>query len=167
MYEWYYVGQFGQLGPLSLEQMEELIDSGVIMRETYVWKRGMADWVLAGSLHEFSTLLTPTTPPPPPSGPPVRTSQPRGQAGTVTSMSSPPPMHYQVYGSPSSRVLAGLLQILPGVGRMYLGYLAIGVLQLVLTLLTCGIMILWSWVDGIVILAGGVKTDGYGRALAD
>lgn len=70
--------------------------------------------------------------------------------------------------SPSSRVLAGVLQILlPGVGRMYLGYTAIGVLQLVLTICTIGILWIWPIVDGILILAGAVKHDGYGRVLTD
>ncbi len=161
MFEWYYVGQFGQLGPLSGEQMAELIESGVISRETYVWKRGMADWTLASSVPEFSQSLTPSTPPPLPSaGVP---SYPAGGRADKT----PPPVRGATQYSSSSRVLAGLLQLIPGVGRMYLGYAAIGVLQLVLAIFTCGIMTIWSWVDGILILAGAVQYDGYGRALAD
>ncbi len=162
MYEWYYVGQFGQLGPLSEDQMAELIDSGVITRDTYVWKRGMADWVLAYGVPEFRNMLTPTTPPPPPTE-----TRPGHTGHTIAAAYGAPPPAQYAYGSPSSRVLAGVLQILPGVGRMYLGFMAIGVLQLVLTIFTCGVMAIWSWVDGIIILAGGVKTDGYGRALAD
>lgn len=162
MYEWYYVGQFGQLGPLSEDQMAELIDSGVITRDTYVWKRGMADWVLAYGVPEFRNMLTPTTPPPPPTE-----TRPGHTGHTIAAAYGAPPPTQYAYGSPSSRVLAGVLQILPGVGRMYLGFMAIGVLQLVLTIFTCGVMAIWSWVDGIIILAGGVKTDGYGRALAD
>jgi TM2 domain-containing membrane protein YozV len=70
--------------------------------------------------------------------------------------------------SDRSRAAAGILQlILPGVGRMYLGYLAYGVLQLLLTIMTCGLLWLWSFIDGIIILTGGVKLDGYGRQLPD
>jgi hypothetical protein len=47
---------------------------------------------------------------------------------------------------------------------MYLGYAAIGVLQLVLFACT-GVGIVWAWVDGIIILSGGVKFDGLGRPL--
>ncbi|MCL6624201.1 MAG: NINE protein, partial [Fimbriimonadales bacterium] len=67
--------------------------------------------------------------------------------------------------SPCSRLLAGVLQVLPGFGRIYLGYLAIGTLQLLMALCTCGVLSIWSWIDGIVILLGGVRYDGYGRIL--
>lgn len=66
--------------------------------------------------------------------------------------------------SDKSKTAGGILQLLiPGIGRIYLGYLAIGVLQLVLT--PCGVGLIWSWIDGVVILSGGVKLDGYGRQL--
>lgn len=69
--------------------------------------------------------------------------------------------------SDRSRTLAGILQlVLPGVGRIYLGYAAYGVLQLVLTF--CFLVgLLWSFIDGILILAGSPKLDGYGRVLGD
>jgi TM2 domain-containing membrane protein YozV len=74
---------------------------------------------------------------------------------------------YSPIRSDRSRALAGILQLLiPGVGRIYLGYAAYGVLQLFFTL-CFGIGYLWSIIDGIVILTGGVKLDGYGRQLAD
>lgn len=70
--------------------------------------------------------------------------------------------------SDKNRTLAGILGIfLPGFGRMYLGYSAIGALQLIFTVMSCGVLWLWSIVDGIIILAGGVKTDGFGRTLPD
>lgn len=70
--------------------------------------------------------------------------------------------------SDRSRVLAGVLQlIIPGTGRMYLGYAAQGVLQLFLTPFGCGVGWLWSVIDGLIILTGGVKLDGYGRRLND
>lgn len=165
MFEWYYVGQFGQLGPLSDEQMLELVESGVISRDTYVWRRGMSDWIFAYSVPEFSRALMPSSPPPPP---PNESGMRVGPSSAMaTQPYGVPNVAVPMFASPSSRLLAGLLQLLPGVGRMYLGYLAIGVLQLILTLVTCGVMILWSWIDGIVILAGGLKYDGYGRELRD
>ena len=74
---------------------------------------------------------------------------------------------FQTMTSDRSRVLAGVLQLLiPGVGRFYLGYSAYGVMQLVL--FPCGFVgWLWSVIDGIVILSGGVKLDGYGRQLVE
>ena len=82
------------------------------------------------------------------------------------------PSHSQlpVYGTVQSdrnRVVAGILNLLlPGVGRIYLGYAAHGVLQLVLSF-CFGLGYLWSFVDGIIMLSGGVKYDGYGRVLSD
>lgn len=71
--------------------------------------------------------------------------------------------------SDKSKVTAGLLQILLGgfgVGRFYLGYTTIGVLQLVVSLVTCGIGAIWPLIDGIMILMGNVP-DTQGRKLRD
>jgi TM2 domain-containing membrane protein YozV len=61
--------------------------------------------------------------------------------------------------SDKSKLVAGLLQIfLPfGIGRFYLGDTKTGVWQLVVTVLTCGIGSLWSFIDGIIILATDSK----------
>ena len=80
----------------------------------------------------------------------------------------PPPSPYltpQVpFGySQKSKVVAGLLQLFLGsigVGRFYLGHVGIGIAQIVVTFITCGIGSIWGFIDGIVILAGGVKVDG-------
>ncbi|MFN3683085.1 MAG: NINE protein [Fimbriimonadaceae bacterium] len=62
-----------------------------------------------------------------------------------------------------SRVAAGVLQIvLPGVGRMYAGYWALGVIQLLVAIGTAWIGALWSFVDGILILTGQVRNDADG-----
>ncbi len=68
-----------------------------------------------------------------------------------------------------SRLAAGLLGIFLGgfgVQRFYLGYSGLGVAQLVVTLLTCGLGAVWGFIDGIVILAGGVNRDADGVPLA-
>ncbi|GAA1793562.1 hypothetical protein GCM10009795_043920 [Nocardioides hankookensis] len=61
--------------------------------------------------------------------------------------------------SDKSKLVAGLLQIfLPfGIGRFYLGDTKTGVWQLVVAVLTCGIGSLWSFIDGIIILATDSK----------
>ncbi|MBM9465028.1 TM2 domain-containing protein [Aeromicrobium sp. YIM 150415] len=68
--------------------------------------------------------------------------------------------------SERSKIIAGLLQILVplGIGRMYMGDVSLGVIQLVVTLVTCGIGALWPFIDGILILVGR-PTDEYGRPL--
>ncbi len=51
-------------------------------------------------------------------------------------------------------------------GRFYLGYTNIGVLQLVVTVVTCGIGSIWGLIDGIMILVGNVP-DPQGRMLRE
>lgn len=70
--------------------------------------------------------------------------------------------------SGKSKVLAGVLQILLpfGVGRLYLGYNLIGVLQIIVTIVTCGVGAIWPFIDGIFILCGKV-TDVDGNPLDD
>ena len=77
----------------------------------------------------------------------------------------PPPIQPIVIQK--SRTVAGLLQIfLPfGIGRFYLGHTGIGVAQLILGIFTCGLTTIWSFIDGIIILCGGVKVDGNGVPL--
>jgi len=41
---WYYVDQGKQTGPISDEQLDEMLRSGSIRPETLVWREGMADW---------------------------------------------------------------------------------------------------------------------------
>jgi TM2 domain-containing membrane protein YozV len=178
--EWYYIGHYGQLGPLTREQIEELVEGGVVSRETYVWHSGMSDWRPAGTVMDLEDAFRKADPyvapppPPPPSGPPVFAGPAQMAEAPSTRYHSPQwspttfTGHHLAYRSDKSRVLAGILQLLlPGVGRMYLGYAAYGVLQLVLAFCTFGLFWLWSFIDGLVILAGGLKMDGYGRYLDD
>lgn len=68
-----------------------------------------------------------------------------------------------------SRLVAGLLQLFLGffgVGRFYLGYVLYGILQIVVTVVTCGIGgILWGFIDGLLILCRVVNTDARGMWL--
>lgn len=68
--------------------------------------------------------------------------------------------------SDKSKVVAGVLQIvLPfGVGRFYSGHVGLGVAQLLVTLVTCGMGALWPFIDGILLLVGH-PTDPQGRPL--
>lgn len=181
-FDWYYVGHYGQLGPLSANQMIDLIQDGVIERDTYVWRSGMADWVRAWIVPEFSStfaIMAPSSPPPVPSaGPPIPPAASFTSEPTVPYGSTLPPASAMAYvptmspyeylpASDRSKILGGVLQlIIPGVGRMYMGYLAHGILQL-LTSMCFGLGYIWSVVDGVMILTGSVKLDGYGRRLKD
>lgn len=175
MADWFYIGHYGQLGPLTRDQIDELIEGGVIAHETYVWNAGMANWRQAGELDELRTSFTRAdsffVPPPPPAAPRTEVRPPPmqpygGYAGdTGLSYATPAAPGFYTLRSDRSRVVGGLLQVIPGVGRMYLGYGGYGALQMVLTCFGFGI--LWSWIDGIIILSGGLKFDGYGRELPD
>ena len=171
--DWHYIGHYGQLGPLTLEQVEELVQGGVIARDTYVWRHGLPDWMSAERVPDLAdafALSEPVSIPPPPPSPrmPATAMAHRPVQPNLAYMAANPDYNPSMYGivrSDRSRAIAGLLQVIPGVGRMYLGYWAHGVLQLVFTM--CGIGLFWSWIDGLIILAGGVKLDGYGRRLPE
>lgn len=103
--------------------------------------------------------VQPSTPQPPLGAPPP--------TGPV--YSGPPPPGYPLPPA-KSRLTAGLLGIFLGgfgVHRFYLGYLSMGVLQILVTIATCGIGALWGTVEGILILSGyrRLSTDAAGRPL--
>ncbi|MDG4770663.1 MULTISPECIES: TM2 domain-containing protein [Micromonosporaceae] len=71
--------------------------------------------------------------------------------------------------SDKSKIIAGVLGILLGgfgVGRFYTGHTKIAVLQLVVSVVTCGLGSLWGLIDGILVLVNG-GTDAQGRPLRD
>ena len=74
--------------------------------------------------------------------------------------------------SDKSKVVAGLLQLLGlfglvGIGRIYLGYTGLGIAQLVVGLITCGIgAVVWGIIDAVLILTDKVR-DPEGRPLRD
>jgi hypothetical protein len=181
--DWHYIGNYGQLGPLTDEQMKELIEVGVIEASTFVWSEGMTDWAPSRNVpdlipyfeHAPKSVVAP--PPPPPSAsqqaahgpPPVPLSGPSLASGSGAS-TPPLPVSFRsmapdpnLLQSDKSKTVGGILNFLPGFGRFYLGYPAIGFLQLVLSV--CGVGWVWSIVDGIFILSGGCREDGYGRQL--
>ncbi len=163
MGEWYYIGTYGQLGPLTRDQIAELIEGGVISRDTFVWKVGMPDWVPAERAPEMAALFVqapPQIPPPPPSLESTRGMISPPAYGTLAT----PQYAYPVIPSDKNRTTAAFLQIIPGFGRLYLGYGAFGALQFLL-MFCGGVGLIWSIIDGILILSGNVKHDGYGRAL--
>jgi hypothetical protein len=55
------------------------------------------------------------------------------------------------------------------VHRFYLGFVGIGIAQIVVTLVTCGFGQLWGFIEGILILCGasGLDKDAQGRPLVD
>ena len=68
-----------------------------------------------------------------------------------------------------SAAIAGFLQIFLGafgVGRFYLGYRRVGLLQILATVLTCGIGgFIWGVIDGVLLLGNRIKYDYDGKLL--
>lgn len=132
---------------------------------------------------------TSSTPPPPPSPqspppPPGAGSPPQGPPppapGYAPGAPGYPPPAPGYVGTPpypgydpyaKSRLVAGLLGIFLGglgVHRFYLGYTGIGVTQIIVTIVTCGIGSIWGLIEGIMILANsGITTDAQGRPLRE
>jgi TM2 domain-containing membrane protein YozV len=88
---------------------------------------------------------------------------------------SAPYGRHPVTGEPysdKSKVIAGLLQLiglfgLVGFGRIYLGQTGLGVAQLIVGLVTCGLgAVVWGIIDAILILTDKVR-DPQGRPLRD
>ena len=115
---------------------------------------------------------------PPPPGwqpPPPGYQQPPGPGGYA----QPYPGYGPGYGvapyadpQAKSKIVAGLLGIFLGgfgVHRFYLGFTKIGVIQIIVTILTCGIGSLWGFVEGIMYLigAGSYTVDATGRPLRE
>jgi TM2 domain-containing membrane protein YozV len=73
--------------------------------------------------------------------------------------------------SDKSKTVAGLLQLLSligigGIGRIYIGDIGVGVAQLLVGWFTCGIGLIWSIVDAVLILTDKVH-DPQGRRSRD
>jgi TM2 domain-containing membrane protein YozV len=121
--------------------------------------------------------------PPPPGG--NDPTVPYGQPQPYQQQPPPPygypagqvPQPYAVqqvdqYGRPlsdKSKVVAGVLGIALGAfgaGRFYTGHIGMGIAQLLVSLVTCGLGHFWGLIDGIMILANG-GTDAQGRVLRD
>ncbi|WP_083665996.1 DUF1707 domain-containing protein [Saccharomonospora sp. CUA-673] len=80
----------------------------------------------------------------------------------------PRPGAEMVTYSEKSKLVAGLLQLLLpfGVGRFYTGHTGVAVAQLFVTIVTLGMGAVWSFIDGIILLASG-GVDGKGRRLRE
>src|SRR5207237_1481163 len=85
--EWYYIRDGAQLGPLTVQEMSQMIADREIAPGDLVWKQGMPQWEPATDRPEF---FAQRQAPPPPLAPP----------GTPVGMLSYQSPHMVVYGGP-------------------------------------------------------------------
>lgn len=66
----YYLNINGQnVGPCNAQQLQQMVQSGQLTRDTFVWKNGMANWEQAGNVPELSNFFGSVPPPMPPTPP--------------------------------------------------------------------------------------------------
>jgi hypothetical protein len=97
---------------------------------------------------------------------PVPTADSGGLLSPTWMMSDPAPAGW----TQKQKVVAGILGILLnglGAHSFYLGNTKKGIIQIVVTIVTCGLGGLWGLIEGIMILTGSIKTDAYGLPLVD
>lgn len=132
-----------QYGPISADQLQQWIAQGRANAQTMAQVEGSTEWKPLASFPEFATQVS---------------------AAAVPPLMQPPDLR-------KSRLVAGLLGVLLGglgVHRFYLGYIGIGVAQIVVTFVTCGVGYIWGLIEGILILVGsGITTDAEGRPLKE
>ena len=79
-----------------------------------------------------------------------------------------PQFQQQPMPGAKSKMAAGLLGIFLGgwgVHNFYLGNTSRGIIQIVVSLVTCGLGAWWGLIEGILILCGNINTDSQGRPL--
>jgi TM2 domain-containing membrane protein YozV len=120
----------------------------------------------------WSEAPDPGAPPPQPSGYPPLHPQYSSYPGSGAYDPAAPYGRHPVSGLPysdKSKTIAGLLQLLGlvgigGIGRFYIGDVGMGVAQLLLGM--CGVGLIWSIIDAVLILTDKVN-DPQGRPLRD
>lgn len=63
---WHILLNGAQQGPHDISQMDQMVQSGILTRDTYVWKAGMPQWAKACDCPELQNLFSAIPPPPPP-----------------------------------------------------------------------------------------------------
>lgn len=150
----YYVigGDGQQYGPESMATLVQWAREGRLVASTVLIEEASGRRVLAGDLPGLSQNLPKVA---------ARTYYvPTATLNYAHDLPEGMPGH-------RSRIVAGVLGILFGgfgVHRFYLGYIGIGLIQLILTAATCGVGHVWGFIEGVMCLTGGMR-DADGRSL--
>jgi hypothetical protein len=134
-----------QYGPVTADQIRQWIGEGRLTARMLL-RCDASDWKPLAEFPEFA-----------------------GAAGAVPPVATGP----MACPAPAlkSRIAAGLLGVfLPffGVHRFYLGYIGVGIAQIIVSIVTLGLGALWGFIEGICILAGvGITRDARGCPLRE
>jgi hypothetical protein len=116
---WYYAENGTQRGPVSLEQLQSLVQSGTVKPTDLVWRDGMTDWMPAGQVSELSNAAGPMDHAPPsqptatPSYSPDPYQPPQAVPGNVYQQPVYP--QYGTSGAAIAALICGLCVLLCGV----------------------------------------------------
>lgn len=94
----------------------------------------------------------------------------RTTMGAAVCVSCGVALNQPVNGEQKSKITAGLLGIFLGawgIHNFYLGNTQKGIIQIIVSIVTCGIGGLWGFIEGIMILTGSINTDANGVPLKD
>ena len=137
---WYYQQGNNRMGPVDEATIRNLLSTGAISIDTLVWTSGMANWVPLQQTSLASGLPTPPSP-------------------TLNVTAGP-----GVIGNKSKVgfILLGVFLGCFGVHNFYAGYNKKGLIQLLVTVLTCTILSLPMWIWSIVEICT-VEEDATGK----
>ena len=130
---WYYEQNGNRIGPVDEATMRGLIANRTISIDTLVWTNGMANWT---PLQQTQLAAGLPVPPPMPGNPPAS------------------PYHAVPSHHPDAkdRVAYVLLAVLLGCGihNFFAGYNTKGIIQLLVSVLSCGILWFFMWIWAII-----------------
>jgi TM2 domain-containing membrane protein YozV len=132
---WYYEQNGNRIGPVDEATMRSLIGNRTISIDTLVWTNGMANWT---PLQQTQLAAGLPVPPPSPYSAPAAPQY--------------HPIQSQHHPDAKDRVAYVLLAVLIGFGihNFYAGYTNRALIQLLVSILTCGIGWIFMWIWGIV-----------------
>jgi len=129
------------MGPVDEATIRNLMASGTISIDTLVWTNGMASWVPLQQTALASGLATPPAP--------AATAAPAASGAK----------------SKVGFILLGIFLGSLGIHNFYAGYNKKGLIQLLVTVLTCGIVSFAMWIWAIVEICT-VDKDSDGRSFS-
>ncbi len=161
--QWQIRGPDGQIyGPVSKIELDKWVAEGRITEQTMIHAPGQNQWLPASVYYpQFSA------------GSPYHYQSNAASAQLPQDFVSAPKAGGYVMTGPvshRSKIAAGVLGLLLGpwgIHRFYLGFIGIGILQILVTLVTCGIGGIWGFIEGILYLVGSMDRDVDGRILRD